>query len=71
MDRPDPKTKLSQKKIGREVKRVAKHEDERVVRIPGVPRIAPVGVEPKIVTVVVHGKDVQVAVRVRSVWSAV
>ena len=50
--------------------RVATDEDEAVVSIPMVIRIAVVAVEPQLVLVVFDVEHVEVAVRVRCIWRA-
>jgi hypothetical protein len=53
------------------MKRVAPDKDELIVGIPEVGRIIPVRVEPKPVIILLHIKDVQVAIRVRNVQDAI
>ena len=53
------------------MKKVATDEDEAIISIPEVVRVAVVAVEPAIIVVVFDIEHIEVAVRVRCVWRAV
>ena len=69
MERAAPKAKLPSN-VRRETQRMAENEDEAVVRVPLVVRVAPIRVEPPSIIVVFDVEDVQVAVRIGVVWDA-
>ena len=58
------KTKLSSYKSRREMKRFATEEDETVVTVPEIVRVAVVGIEPAFVVIVFNVEQVEVAIRV-------
>lgn len=57
-------TKLSNHKSRREMKRFATEEDEMVVTVPEIVRVAFISVEPAFVVIVFHVEQVEVAIRV-------
>lgn len=57
-------TKLSNHKSQREMKRFATEEDETVVTVPEIVRVAVVSVEPAFVVIVFNVEQVEVAIRV-------
>ena len=67
MERTACKTKLSQQKCGRELKRVAAGKHPAVAAIPEVVGIVVVAVQPQAIVVPFNVEHLEVAVRVRNV----